>query len=514
MRDANDIVEAARAAPGASGAAPYLQLDGITVAFPGVLALDRVSFDVRAGEVHGLMGENGAGKSTLLKVLSGVNVPQAGTLRLDGVEQHFSGTKSAIDAGIAIIYQELHLVPELTVAENLMLGQLPSRGGVLDERTLVARAAQTLDRLGEHFDPREQVKNLSIGQRQMIEIGKALMRDARVIAFDEPTSSLSSRETKQLFKIINALRAEGRAIIYVTHRMDEVYELCDRVTVFRDGHTIETFDGIADLDRNRLISSMVGRSIQDVYGYRAREHGEVRLRTHGLIGPGVAAPATFEARRGEILGFFGLVGAGRSELMKLICGAVRPTAGEIELNGRRVAFKTPRDAVRAGIALCPEDRKQEGIVAIASVSDNLNISARRHFSLGRSLLDARRERTLTDEYIGKLSIKTRDGDTPIGTLSGGNQQKVILARWLAEEIDVFVMDEPTRGIDVGARAQIYELLYGLAEAGRTVLMVSSDLAEVIGVADRVIVMKEGSLVGDLPKAEASPDRLIKLALPQ
>ncbi|SAK44054.1 L-arabinose transporter ATP-binding protein [Caballeronia calidae] len=494
--------------------AGYLELDGITVSFPGVRALDGVSLSVRAGEVHGLMGENGAGKSTLLKVLSGVNKPLSGTLRLNGIEQRFTSTREAIAAGIAIIYQELHLVPELTVAENLMLGQLPNRGGVLDERALVQRAMKELERLGERIDPRTPVKNLSIGQRQMIEIGKALMRDARVIAFDEPTSSLSARETAQLFRIIDALRADGRAIIYVTHRMDEVYELCDRVTVFRDGKRIETFESVADLERDRLIGCMVGRSITDVYGYRPREAGDVMIEAKGLLGPGLSEPVSFKAQRGEILGFFGLVGAGRSELMKLIYGAAKASAGHVELKGKRVAFASPRDAVRAGIALCPEDRKQEGIVAIASVADNLNISARRHFSPARFLLDARRERALAQEYIAKLAIKTRSGETAIGTLSGGNQQKVILSRWLAERIDVFLMDEPTRGIDVGARAEIYNLLYELAEAGRTVIMVSSDLAEVIGVADRIIVMKEGRIAGELPKADATPDELIKLALPR
>ncbi|VXB04553.1 fused L-arabinose transporter subunits of ABC superfamily: ATP-binding components [Burkholderia sp. 8Y] len=492
----------------------YLALDGITVSFPGVRALDGVSLAVRAGEVHGLMGENGAGKSTLLKVLSGVNKPQAGTLKLDGVEQRFATTREAIAAGIAIIYQELHLVPELTVAENLMLGQLPNRAGVLDERALVKRAMAELERLGERIDPRTPVKNLSIGQRQMIEIGKALMRDARVIAFDEPTSSLSARETKQLFRIIDALRADGRAIIYVTHRMDEVYELCDRVTVFRDGRRIETFDSVAGLSRDRLIACMVGRSIADVYGYRSREAGDVMIEAKGLLGPGLSEPVSFSARRGEIVGFFGLVGAGRSELMKLLYGATKASEGQVELKGKRVSFSSPRDAVRAGIALCPEDRKQEGIVAIASVADNLNISARRHFSPARFLLDARRERALAQEYIAKLAIKTRSGETAIGTLSGGNQQKVILSRWLAERIDVFLMDEPTRGIDVGARAEIYNLLYELAEAGRTVILVSSDLAEVIGVSDRIIVMKEGRIAGALPKAQATPDELIKLALPR
>jgi L-arabinose transport system ATP-binding protein len=471
-----------------------------------------VSLGVRTGEVHGLMGENGAGKSTLLKVLSGVNQPAGGSLTLGGAVQQFTTTKAAIEAGVAIIYQELHLVPELTVAENLMLGAMPNRFGVLNEKQLVNRAISELDRLGEKIDPNLQVKHLSIGQRQMIEIGKALMRDARVIAFDEPTSSLSSRETEQLFKIIRTLRAEGRAIIYVTHRMDEVYELCDRVTVFRDGRRIETFDEVDGLERDRLISCMVGRSIRDVYGYRTREIGAVQLDVKGLLGPGLAEPASFNARKGEIVGFFGLVGAGRSELMKLIYGAVKPVAGEIVLKGEARKFRSPRDAVRAGVALCPEDRKQEGIVAIASVSDNLNMSCRRHHN-ALHILDARKEAATTTSFIAKLAIKTRDGNTPIGTLSGGNQQKVILSRWLAEEIDVFLMDEPTRGIDVGARSEIYSLLYGLAEAGRTVIVVSSDLAEVIGVADRVIVMREGRIVGNLPKAEASPDQLIKLALP-
>ncbi|WP_324658121.1 L-arabinose ABC transporter ATP-binding protein AraG [Burkholderia thailandensis] len=501
-------------APDGAPRAACLELDGITVTFPGVRALDAVSLSVRAGEVHGLMGENGAGKSTLLKVLSGVNQPQAGTLRLNGLAQRFGSTRAALEAGIAIIYQELHLVPELTVAENLMLGQLPNRAGVLDERALVARATAELERLGERIDPNTPVKLLSIGQRQMIEIGKALMRDARVIAFDEPTSSLSARETERLFRIIHALRADGRAIIYVTHRMEEVDALCDRVTVFRDGRRIETFESVADLDRDRLIGCMVGRPIADVYGYRPREPGDVAIEAKGLRGPGLAEPVSFSARRGEIVGFFGLVGAGRSELMKLLYGAARPSAGHVELNGRRVSFASPRDAVRAGIALCPEDRKQEGIVAIASVADNLNLSARRHFSPARLLLDARRERELAARYIARLAIKTRDADTPIGALSGGTQQKVILARWLAERIDVFLMDEPTRGIDVGARAEIYNLFYELADAGRTVLIVSSDLAEVIGVSDRIVVMKQGRIAGCVAKAQASPDALIKLALPR
>ena len=398
-----------------------------------------------------------------------MNQPQAGTLTLNGTEQRFTSTRAALEAGIAIIYQELHLVPELTVAENLMLGQLPSRLGVVDERTL-ARALDALERLGEHIDPGIPVKYLSIGQRQMIEIGKALMRDARVIAFDEPTSSLSARETTQLFRIIRALRAEGRAIIYVTHRMEEVYELCDRVTVFRDGRRIDTFDAVTDLDRDRLIGCMVGRSIEDVRlpaapGRRRADRGE---GAGGVVRAGVVHRAARRDRR--------LLRRGRRPLGADEAAVRRraPERGHVELNGKRVAFGSPRDAVRAGLALCPEDRKQEGIVAIASVADNLNISARRHFSPARVLLDGRRERELAQRYIERLAIKTRDGDTPIGALSGGNQQKVVLARWLAERIDVFLMDEPTRGIDVGARAEITTCSTN-SRKGRTVILVSSDL---------------------------------------
>ncbi len=491
-----------------------LRMLDVTVRFPGVLALDRVSLEVRAGEVHGLMGENGAGKSTVLKVLSGVYRPDEGQIQLAGETQHFAGPRSALAAGIAIIYQELHLVPELTVAENLLLGRLPNRWGVIDRQRLLERALAELRRLGEDIDPNRKVKSLGIGQRQMVEIGKALSRDARVIAFDEPTSSLSSRETERLLAIIESLRVEGRAIIYVSHRMEEVYALCDRVTVFRDGKRVTTFAGVRELDRGHLVQAMIGRSIQDIYAYRPRPIGAVKLEAKGICGAGLSMPVDFKAHGGEIVGFFGLVGAGRSELMRLIYGAEYPTGGEIRLNGGAVRFKSPGDAIRAGIALCPEDRKLQGILPIASVADNVNISCRRHHARLGITLDRAREARTTREYIGRLNIKTPDGQTPIGNLSGGNQQKVILARWLAERIDVFLMDEPTRGIDIGARSEIYRLLYELAESGKTILMVSSDLSEVIGVSDRVLVMREGAIVGEFTKTGATPERVIRMALPQ
>lgn len=493
--------------------APFLALSGIEVEFPGVKALRGVDLFVERGSVHALMGENGAGKSTLLKVLSGVNIPKAGRIALDGQELVFRGTADALAAGIAIIYQELHLVPGLSAAENLMLGQLPRRLGLLDRGRLRARAEAVLRDLGEDIDPATPVGRLSIGQRQMVEIGKALLRDARVIAFDEPTSSLSSRETDNLKRIIRRLRDEGRAIVYVTHRMSEVFEICDAVTVFRDGACIGRHPDIAGVTPDQLVTEMVGRAIEDVYGYRAREHGEMLLEVSGLRGPGVAAPVDFTLRRGEILGFFGLVGAGRTELMRLLCGSARPSGGTITIKGAPLRPGSPRRAIRAGIAMAPEDRKAEGIFPLASVADNINISVRRRYAhLG--LVDFAREKTNAAEAIRDLGIRTRDAQTAIRNLSGGNQQKAILARWLSEDIDLLVLDEPTRGIDVGARHAIYEILYELAARGTGVIVVSSDIVEVGAIADRIIVMCEGRATANLPRREATPERMLNHALPR
>lgn len=491
-----------------------LEVENIAVEFPGVKALKGVSFRAEAGKVHALMGENGAGKSTLLKVLSGVNIPSGGGLRLNGKPLAFRNARDALDAGIAIIYQELNLAQSMTVAENLLLGQLPGRFGFVDRRALAERGRWILSELGENaIDPHTRVGDLSIGQRQMIEIGKALLRNARVIAFDEPTSSLSVRETENLKRIVRRLRDEGRVIIYVTHRMDEVFELCDTVTVFRDGACIASHPDIGKVTHDSLVAEMVGRAIDDVYAYRPRQHGETLLEARGLTGPGVTAPVDFKLRRGEILGFFGLVGAGRTELVRLICGAARPSSGHIVFDRAAIKAGQPRAAIRRGIALCPEDRKAQGIFPIGSVRDNLNISARRHHLFGGLFVNRRWEADNAQRYIDRLSIRPRDPHARIGTLSGGNQQKVILARWLAENIELLVMDEPTRGIDVGARAEIYSILYELAERGKAIIVVSSDLPEVISVCDRVAVMREGRLVGIVERDDATPERLLKLALP-
>ena len=493
---------------------PFLRLRGITVEFPGVKALKGVDLSVHRGSVHALMGENGAGKSTLLKVLSGVNIPSSGTLEVCGQTLAFRNAAEALSAGIAVIYQELNLVPELSVAENLMLGQLPRRAGFVDRRSLRERALGVLRDLGEPIRPETLVSRLSIGQRQMVEIGKALLRDARVIAFDEPTSSLSVRETENLKRIVRRLRDDGRAIIYVTHRLGEVFELCDAVTVFRDGARVAEHGEMAGVTNEMIVTEMVGRSIEDVYGYRSREPGAVLMEAKGLAGPGVAGAVDFSVRHGEILGFFGLVGAGRTELMRLLCGSVMPSAGVVTLLGKTLPPGSTRGAIRAGIALCPEDRKAEGIFPIAGVGDNLNVSLRRRIAHGGIFVNRKREADNTREAIRKLNIRTRDGNTPIATLSGGNQQKVILGRWLAEDVDLLVLDEPTRGIDVGARAQIYGILYDLADAGKGVIVVSSDLPEVMSVCDRVIVMREGRMVGSVARADLSAERLLQMALPQ
>lgn len=493
---------------------PYLRFDAISVVFPGVRALDSVSFAAHAGQVHALMGENGAGKSTLLKVLSGVNRVAEGALWIGGHRHVFGNAREALREGVSIIYQELTLSPNMSVAENLLLGQLPTRNGFINRRQMREKALAILADLGEgSIHPSTKVRDLSIGQQQMIEIGRALLRDAKVIAFDEPTSSLSIQEIRQLKRIVKRLRDEGRVVLYVTHRMEEVFEMCDAVTIFRDGKHIRTHEDMSELSHDLLVSEMVGRDIDDVYGYRPREQGDVVLSVDAIQGRGLTAPVSFSVKRGEVFGLFGLVGAGRSELLRLVCGVEQPKAGSVTFNGEARRFKSPGEAIRAGIAMCPEDRKSQGIFPVASVADNLNVSCRRFFKRWGVFRHPGRERRNAEAYIQQLSVKTPGPRAPIGKLSGGNQQKVILARWLAEEIELFVMDEPTRGIDVGARRDIYSLLYDLAEQGKSVVVISSDLAEVSSICDRIAVMRDGALVEVLPREQATPERLLGLALP-
>lgn len=459
-----------------------LEFQSLSKAFPGVQALSEVSFSVGGGSVHALCGENGAGKSTLLKILSGMYKPDTGQLVLEGQSQRFGSPFEAIRAGIAVIYQELHLVPEMTIAENVFLGHLPSKTGWVGQSELLALTTSKLEELGIVLDPRAKVGELSIAQRQMVEIAKALSRDAKVIAFDEPTSSLSAREVETLFAIIAKLKSQGKAILYVSHRMDEIFEICDTVTVLRDGKHIETLPA-DQTDAAGVVKSMVGRDIADIWGWRARPKQSVVLQSQGLTVQG-----------GEIVGIFGLVGAGRSELLKAIYG-------------------NPAQSIRSGICLCPEDRKKEGIVAVRSVAENINLSARRRFSKLGFWIDEAAERANATQQVEAMRVKTPNLEQPIGLLSGGNQQKAILGRWLSEDVKVLLLDEPTRGIDVGAKREIYDILYDLSERGVGIVMVSSDLPEVLGVSDRVLVMRQGQISAEFSRDEATPEKCLQAALP-
>ncbi len=492
--------------------AGFLRFENISKHFPGVKALDGVSFEVREGSVHGLVGENGAGKSTLLKILSGAHPPSDGSLFLGGKEVAFAWPRDAFDAGIAVIYQELNLVPDMSVADNLLLGHMPNLRGFVQKVKLVEIANEMLDYLTEPIDPNTKIKRLPLAQRQMIEIGKALLHNAKVIAFDEPTSSLSEKETQQLFKIIAALKAKGCAIIYVSHRLHEIFEVCDALTVFRDGRLIETFQDLEGVTNNDVVSRMVGRSIEDIYGYRSREIGEVVLDVRELTGPGIAEPVSFSVKKGEIVGFFGLVGAGRSELMRILYGVEKSTSGSVTLNGTRVSIDSPEKALSSGIVLCPEDRKLEGIIPVRDVKENINISVRKQFVKACFFLDKGRERANARDFIDKLQIKTPSMEQLAGNLSGGNQQKVILARNLSIETELFILDEPTRGIDVGTKSEIYRLIYSLAEMGKAVIVVSSELPEIIGISDRIIVMRLGKIVTEISRDQASEENILHHAL--
>ncbi|HBI09063.1 MAG TPA: L-arabinose ABC transporter ATP-binding protein AraG [Franconibacter pulveris] len=495
-------------------AAPYLSFRGIGKSFPGVKALSDISFDCHAGQVHALMGENGAGKSTLLKILSGNYTPTTGSIAIQGNEVAFNDTTAALNAGVAISYQELHLVPEMSVAENIYLGQIPHKGGIVNRSLLNYEAKLQLEHLGLNIDPQTPLKYLSIGQWQMVEIAKALARNAKIIAFDEPTSSLSAREIENLFRVIRELRKEGRVILYVSHRMEEIFALSDAITVFKDGRYVCTFSDMQQVNHDSLVQAMVGRNLGDIYGWKPRPYGEERLRLDNVKAPGVRMPVSLSVKSGEIVGLFGLVGAGRSELMKGLFGGTRITGGQVLIDGKPVAIREPSDAIRAGMMLCPEDRKADGIIPVHSVQDNINISARRkHISAG-CLINNQWEANNAQHHIRSLNIKTPTAEQLIMNLSGGNQQKAILGRWLSEEMKVILLDEPTRGIDVGAKHEIYNVIYALAAQGVAVLFASSDLPEVLGVADRIVVMREGEIAGELLHDQASEQQALSLAMPK
>ena len=492
-------------------AVPALELRAISKSYPGVRALHEVSLRVALGEVHALLGENGAGKSTLLKILNGLVRPDRGEILVDGRTATMDGPKAARAAGLAMIHQELQLVPELDVAQNLFLGSVPRRYGMFTDRARMTEAARrVLARLGAKLDVRQPVKELSTAQRQLVEIARALLWDARIIAMDEPTSALSPQEVDALVGVIDDIARSGVAVIYVSHKLDEVFRLCRRATILRDGVLVGDF-GLADLTERDLVSLMVGREL-NLPPRTARAGGEPVLQGRDLVWRDRVRGVSLAVRPGEILGIAGLVGAGRTELVRLLAGLERPDGGEIRLRGRVVHFRGAAAAVRAGIGLLPEDRKREGGVPLRPVVANVSLPVlgRNQFA-GLVLHErlARAVRRLTQD----VQLRPPDIDRPIGLLSGGNQQKAILCRWLLAKSDILIFDEPTRGIDIGAKHEIYLLIEQLADSGRAIIVVSSELPEIIRISDRVLVMREGELTAELPHGELTEQAILRHAVP-
>jgi ribose transport system ATP-binding protein len=495
-----------------SPAVPLLvEVRGISKRFPGVRALDDVSLAVAPGEVLAIIGENGAGKSTLLKILAGVQPPDSGELLVDGQPVRFRGVEDALARGIALIHQELNLADNLDLAGNIFLGREPRRFGLLDLAGMHREAAGWLGRVGLDLDPATPLARLPIGRQQLVEIAKALSTNARLLIMDEPTSSLSARETETLFRVVKDLRSRGVSVIWISHRLGEVKELADRVVVLRDGRNAGEITDRAEIEHDRMIRMMVGRDIDRLARRPSHPAGDVVLAVGDLRTPAHPAHAvSFAVRAGEIVGIAGLVGAGRTELLTTLFGITPAVAGSVAVAGRPVTPSSPIDAIRAGLALVPEDRKQEGLVLEMAVRENMSLAALWTESRA-GFIDTAAERQLAAEMIPALAIKTPGDRQAVQFLSGGNQQKVVLAKWLAMKPKVLLLDEPTRGIDVGAKAEIYDLVHRLAGEGLAVLFVSSEMEEILSLADRALVMHEGRLAGGLSRRELSEENVMRLA---
>ncbi len=496
--------------PERSSEPPLLELRDVTKSFQAVRALRGVSLALRAGEVHALAGENGAGKSTVVRVIGGEHQPDTGEVRLDGHATKFSSPRDAQQRGVAVIHQEPIQFPDLSVAENVFMGRQPLRPGRrIDRRAMHRRTAEVFDRLGVPIDPAGQTKGLSIADQQIIEIAKALVSDARVIVMDEPTAALSSVEAERLFRVARGLAAEGAALLFISHRLDEMYALCDRVTVLRDGAHVDTAR-MDSIDRDSLVRRMVGRSVEQLFPDRGNEAGQEVLAVDGLTRTGVYSDISFTVRRGEIVALAGLVGSGRSEVARGIFGVDRRDAGTVTVDGRRLGEGDPKKAIDAGLALVPEDRREQGLVLELPIERNAALARLRQVSPA-GLTRRARERRLARHWGDRLSLKCGSLSDPAATLSGGNQQKVVLGKWLATEPSVLIVDEPTRGIDIGAKVEVHRLLSDLAEDGLAILLISSELPEVLGMADRVLVMHEGRLTAELAGAEATEESVMYAA---
>ncbi|PZV38492.1 sugar ABC transporter ATP-binding protein [Mesorhizobium kowhaii] len=491
---------------------PRLQFVGISKLFPAVRALSDVSFSVGAGEIHGLLGENGAGKSTLLRILSGVYRPTAGSVLIDGKPVTLANPVAARAAGVAMIHQELQQVPRLSVAQNMFLGHPLTRGGIfVARREQERRAAEALAAIDPSIDPAAPLGTLKVAQRQIVEIARALLDRARIVAMDEPTSSLTPSEFERLAEVITGLARDGVAVVYVSHKLDEVFGICQRATIMRDGVVVDSVD-LASLSEKAVVAMMVGRELAQEH-HNSHASGEVMLSVRGLASATKVRDVSFDLHRGEVLGIAGLVGSGRTELLRLLAGVDRASAGTIAIDGKATRFSSPRDAIAAGIGLVPEERKREGIVPLRSITSNMALASMGVFA-PRGVIDHTRLKRVAAEKMSRVNLRPFLLDRPIRLFSGGNQQKAIIGRWLSAGTRILLFDEPTRGIDVGAKAEIYHLIEELAAEGHSVIVVSSELPEVIRLADRVLVMRDGTIAAELDRNDISEPAIAAHAIPQ
>jgi len=488
-----------------------LEMRGISKSFAGVQALKDVFFSLRRGEVHVLIGENGAGKSTLIKVLGGAHLPDSGEIVLEGRSVQILSPTASQHMGVSIIYQEFNLIPELTVRENIFLGREKTRNGFIDAAEETRQALNLFKRIGIEVDPSKRCSDLTVAQQQTVEIAKALSVNAKIIVMDEPSAALSQQEVDHLFEIIRDLKAQGMGIVYISHRLDEIFQIGDRITVLRDGQLVGTQD-VKSTSRERLIEMMVGRPLEMEFPEHKSKPGRERLRVQNLCRGKVVRNVSFSVRAGEILAFAGLVGAGRTETMRLIFGADQPDSGQIFVDGIETRILGPRDAIRSRICLLTEDRKGQGLILVHSVQENFGLPNLDRYLKGR-FLDHDREHSEFAGYVESLKIRIADQDQLAMTLSGGNQQKVVLSKWLATNADIFIFDEPTRGIDVGAKYEIYLLMHKLADEGKAIIMISSELPEVLGMSDRIIVMHEGCIKKEISDvANARQEDILSAAI--
>ena len=492
------------------GSVPFLEMKGITKRFPGVLALNNVDLCVYPGQVLALVGENGAGKSTLMKVLSGVHRMDAGEIRINGSPVQITGPLAAQQMGISIIYQELSVLNNVNIAENIFVGREKKNGIFVDHKAQHAEARALLDRVGLNIDTSTRAGKLSTAQKQMVEVAKALSFNAKMIIMDEPTSSLTETETATLMDIIRKLRGEGVAIVFISHRMNEIFEISDEIAVMRDGEMVCRFE-TKDVDEQQVIAAMVGRDVQNLFAKEKAEAGDIAIEVKNLSTKGFLKDVSFNVRKGEIVGFAGLVGAGRSEVMRAVFGIDPRESGEILVNGKPVQINSTVDALRAGLGFVPEDRKEQGLILKMNVRQNTSIAALDSVANGW-FIDKKRENALSDEYVKKLRVKTPSNEQKVMNLSGGNQQKVVIAKWMANHPSVLILDEPTRGIDVGAKKEIHTLMCELAKQGVAIIMISSELPEVLGMSDRIYVMHDGRIKGEIDRENASQESIMKLAI--